>query len=243
MKRSGKLKININEAELALQECLKRFHGKQEKTYLYNLLRMLVLNNSIPIELLNSIPIHADEAKKTRFDQVYDAVSDLAFPSYREEILEKLLGSGTSITDKTKIWRAVFPPKFKLAHVLIRAESYQEAFALACDYACRASVRMFGRIPHDLTIRIMFVTEKALRRKLKLRWANRVNKRRQYQLIGRTFTNKEISGARIVALGNPNNDMYKIARYLEVKDLGKILKSNGLCRVSAIETEVFNKEI
>lgn len=234
--------MDQRKAVAAVEKCMKRFRGSKEKQYLASLLYSMVMNNSIPAELLDTLPASPAQIGKTRFDQLYDAATDLSFPGYRQETLERLLGPGASISDRTKVWRVILPPRFKLAHVLIRADSYQEAFALACDYACRASLRVHGRIPADLTIRVMFMTEKAIRRKLDMRWANRVNKRRQLQLVGRVFSPKEINGARIAALGPPTDARFQLAKYIEAKDLGKIAKAAGKARVSSVESEVFNVE-
>jgi hypothetical protein len=240
--RGGRVKIDMQKVEQAVHKCIKRFRGANEKRYMAALLYAMLTNNTIPIDLLDTIPTSSDEVGKTRFDQLYDAAMSIAFPSYRLETLERLLGPDAEISENTKIWRVILPQKFKLAHVLIRADSYQEAFALACDYACRASLRVYGKIPHDLTVRVMFMTEKAIRRKLDLRWANRVNKRRQLQLIGRVYSPKEIGGARVAAIGPPSSPAFQLARYIEAKDLGKILRSKNLVRVSSVESEVFIEE-
>jgi len=240
--KGGVVKIDEEKVDQAIEKCLKRFRGASEKQYMASLLKLLLMRNAIPLELLESVPASSKDTGKTRFDQLYDAAISLAFPSYRHETLERLLGPQASITEQTKIWRVVLPPRFKLAHVLIRANSYQEAFALACDYACRASLRVHGKIPTDLTVRVMFVTEKAIRRRLDMRWANRVNKRRQLQLVGRMYSPKEIQGARLAAFGYPSNSNFRLARYVEVKDLGKIRKAKGLVRVSSVESEVFEHE-
>jgi hypothetical protein len=242
-KRKGGV-IRVDEAKIfaAVTKCVKRFRGEKEKQYLASLLRSMLLNNAIPIELLDSVPVSPIETGKTRFEQLFDAAMNVAFPSYRPETLKRLLGPRASMTEQTKIWRVILPPRFKLAHVLIRADSFQEAFALACDYACRATLRVFGKIPADLTVRVMLVTEKAIRRRLDMRWANRVNKRRQLQLVGRVYSPKEVQGARLAALGYPSNPHFRLARYVEKKDLGRILKSKGLARVSSVESEVFEHE-
>ena len=241
-KQGGTVRIDRERIAETVEKCIKRFRGANEKQYLASLLYSMLLNNSIPMELLETVPSDSAKTSKTRFDQLYDAAMSIAFPGYRRETLERLLGPMSEITENTKIWRVILPPRFKLAHVLIRADSYQEAFALACDYACRASIRVHGKIPADLTVRVMFMTEKAIRRKLDMRWANRVNKRRQLQLIGRTYSSKEIQGARIAALGPPSSPAYRLAKYVEAKDLGKILREKELARVSYVESEVFNAD-
>ena len=240
--KGGTVRIDMEKISLAVEKCVRRFRGLKEKQYLSSLLRLMLVNNTIPIELLDSVPAPPSEVGKTRFEQLYDAAMSIAFPSYREETLEKLLGPKAGVTEETKIWRVILPPRFKMAHVLIRADSYQEAFALACDYVCRVSLRVNGKIPSDMTIRVMFVTEKAIRRRLEMRWANRVNKRRQLQLVGRVYSPKEVQGARLAAFGYPSHPNFRIARYLEMKDLGKIARTKNLIRISSVESEVFEDE-
>jgi len=241
-RKGGTVRVDPQKAAAAVDKCVKRFRGVKEKQYLASLLYAMVMNNAIPMGILDSVPASPSETGKTRFEQLYDAAMSVAFPGYRPETLERLLGPGAAISEHTKVWRVIVPPRFKLAHVLIRADSFQEAFALACDYACRASLRVHGRIPADLTVRVMFVTEKAIRRRLDMRWANRVNKRRQLQLVGRVYSPKETHGARIAALGPPTDPRFRLAKYVETKDLGKIMKALGLARVSSVESEVFDAE-
>lgn len=239
----GTVEIDANEVEAAIEKCTEKFFGS-EKKYLSHLLRMMLMSNTIPIDLLEYVPVQSPDVGKTCFDQLYDAAMEIAFPDYSPETIQRLLGpNADKSTSKTKIWRVVLPPKFKLAHVLIRADSYQEAFALACDYVCRVSVRVYGRIPADLTIRVMLMTEKAMRRRLDIRWANRSIKRRQLQLVGRIYTPKEVQGARLVALGHPEDPNFKVVRYIEKIELSKIAKAKNLSRVSSVESEVFYKNI
>lgn len=206
------------------------------------LLEDLVSHNTLPLELLRRLPVPPEKAGKTRFDQLYDAAMFLAFPGYRKETLEKLLGPDAKVKSKTKIWRAIFPAKFRLSHVLLRAPTFQQAFALGCDYACRMSLRLYREVPSDLTVRIQFVSEKAVRRMLKMRWANRVKRRKQLQLIGRVYTPKEIMGARLIALGDPKTPEHSIFKYAEARDLRKILSLQERVRVSSVETETFRPD-
>ncbi|KKL91767.1 hypothetical protein LCGC14_1891410 [marine sediment metagenome] len=225
-----------------LDEAAKRISSPKERRYVRALLEELLGNNTLPEELLQRIPISPETAGKTRFDQLYDAAMFLAFPGYREETLEKLLGPNVKVKIETKIWRAIFPAKFRLSHVLLRAPTFQQAFALGCDYACRMSLRLYRKIPSDLTVRIQFVSEKAVRRMLKLRWANRVKRRKQLQLVGRAYTPKEFMGARLVALGDPRTPEHSIFKYAEARDLRKILNLREKVRVSSVETETFRPD-
>jgi hypothetical protein len=200
----------------------------------------MVFQGVVPLDLLKTVPLPAQEAGKTRFDQLYAAAMALVFPDYREETLRRFLGPEEPV-GQDKVWRICFPEKFKIAHVFMRAGSFPQAFALGCDYACRISMRAFGRIPADLTIRVMFVSERALRRFLDMRWAAKTHIRMQLKLVGREFTPRMIQGARLAALGHPDSPMHSIAKYAEMKDLDRVRRSHGLVRRSAVESEVFKR--
>lgn len=224
----------------AVEACLKRACSGKEAPQWRELLQDLVRNNAIPLELLASLPVPASEAPRTRFDQVYAACMHLAFPGYRKATLRALLGPWEG-TKGVKVWRVVFPESFGMAHVLLRAPTFQDAFARACDYACRASLRLWRKIPADLTVRVMFMGEKALRRHLGLRWANRVHKRKELQLVGREFTPRQVNGARIAALGSHDDPGYAIMKYSEFKDLDK-LRHAGKVRKSEVESESLKRK-
>ncbi len=223
-----------------IDNCLKRLRCGKDAEYFRSLLEAMVYQGAIPVDLLQTVPVSAQEGGKTRFDQLYDASMALAFPGYRKDTLRAFLGPMPSYGED-KVWRICLPDRFRMAHVLMRAATFQQAFALGCDYACRASMRVFGRIPEDLTIRVMFVSERALRRMMDMRWASKTHKRLQLKLIGREFTPRMVNGARLAALGHPNGPMHSIARYAEQKDLEKVRKSHGLVRRSAVESESFKK--
>lgn len=226
-----------------ITDCLKRLRCGKDAPYFRSLLEAMVYQGVIPEDLLKGMPLPAQEAGKTRFDQLYEAAMNLMFPGYREETLQRFLGpeADNASPNKEKIWRVCFPSKFNITHVYMRAESYQQAFALGCDYACRISLRIFGSIPVDLTIRVMFVSERAIRRMLNMRWAVKTHKRMQLKMVGREFTPKMLYGARLAALGHPNSPMHSIARYAEMKDLEKIRRSKGRVRISSVESETFRK--
>jgi hypothetical protein len=224
-----------------INDCLKKLRCGKDAPYFRSLLEAMIYQGAIPLDLIKTMPLPAQEAGKTRFDQLYAAAMALVFPSYREETLERFLGDVEPVIED-KIWRICFPEKFQISHVFMRAETFQQAFALGCDYACRISLRAFGLVPADLTIRVMFVSERALRRMLDLRWAVKTHKRMQLKLIGREFTPKMIQGARLAALGHPNSPMYSIAKYAEIKDLEKIRRVKGKIRKSLVESESFKKK-
>lgn len=232
----------INIIKTKIQEYVRRVFSKKEREYFESYFEDLVRNNTLPLEILEFIPAPVEQTAKTRFDQLYDAVMELAFPGYREETLKKLLGPDAEIAPKVKIWRIMFPKKFNLSHVLIRANSFQQAFALGCDYACRMSLKVHKCIPHDLTIRVQFVSEKSVRRMLDMRWANRVKRRKQLQLVGRKYSYKEILGARNAAIGDPSQPEYSIFKYAESRDIRKVLSYHDSHKISSVETETFRPE-
>lgn len=225
-----------------LDRYVRRVSSLKEREYVRAMLSELVKNHAIPLEILEYIPVPPEEAGKTRFDQLYDAAMFLVFPGYKQETLKKLLGPTFADRKNTKIWRAMFPTKFGLSHVLFRASTFQEAFALACDYACRMSVRLYRKIPVDLTVRVQFVSERAVRRVLDIRWANRMSRRKKLKLVGRTYTPKEVYGSRLAALGRPSDEDYAVAKYVEARDLRKILRERDTVRVSSVENESFLRE-
>lgn len=205
---------------------------KKESETIKKFITELIKNKVIPIELLDVAPDKPQNIGKTKFDQIYDAAKQVAFPGYANNTISYLLGQDV----ETKIWRAVFPQKFKISNVLIRADNFQHAFALACDYACRYFLRAHKKYPNDLQIRVMFVSERALRRYLKVKHANRVNKRKKLNLEGRTFTHREITGARLAALGDPDQPEYSIFKYMEKQDLRNLTRIK-IERTSRIESE------
>jgi hypothetical protein len=236
---TGERKELTPKIEEAVRRCAKRIAGAKDGQYFTELLTSLVLNHAIPVELLEHVPAPAGEVGKTRFDQLFDASMALVFPGYRRETLERLLGPTEERVGK--IWRVLLPDRFQIAHVLIRARTFQEAFALGCDYACRASLRAFGKIPTDLTVRVSFMSERAIRRLLDIRWANRSSKRVQLKLIGREITDRQMNGARLIALGHPRSPKYSVVKYTERKDLDRVRKKKGLSRISSVEHESYER--
>ena len=242
--KKDEIKINkLTEKDTdIIERCLLRMCGKKDESYYREMLTKLVENQSIDISLLEEIPRHPDIVGKTKFDQLYDAALSLAFPGYKEKTLRKLVGD--VYDPDLKIWRVILPPKFGITAVLIRASSYQDAFALGCDYACRVSLRLFQKIPLDLTIRVMFVSERSVKRKLTLRKTNRDVKRNKYKLIGRVHSPKELSGVRIFALGHLRNDPRRnLANYVEEKDLTRIKELSKSYRISGVEAEIYDSDM
>ena len=227
------------EAAEAVEKCVGRVAARKDAPYFRYFLTELVANHAIPAAILDQVPVPAAEAGKTRFDQLYDAAMSLVFPGYRRETLERLLGPLEGRGGK--VWRILLPDRFRMVHVLIRARTFQEAFSLGCDYACRASLRIFGKIPTDLTIRVVFMSERAIRRMLDVRWANKSNKRKELKLVGREFTERQLNGARLVALGHPKDARHSVVKYTEKKDLDRVRTSAGKTRTSAVEHESYRR--
>lgn len=240
-RKSRRKPLDRDEVERHISDCLKRLRCGKDAPYFRSLLEAMVYQGVVPLNLLKSVPVPAQEAGRTRFDQLYGAAMALVFPDYREETLRRFLGPEAPV-EEDKIWRVCFPDKFGLTHVFMRAGTFQQAFALGCDYACRMSMRAFGTIPSDLTIRVMFVSERSLRRMLDMRWASKTHKRLQLKLVGREFTPRMLRGARLAALGHRDSPMHSIARYAEMKDLEKVRKSKGHVRTSPVESESFRKK-
>lgn len=224
---------NAIEILKAVDKCLYRISSAADRNYFRGLLIQLIQNNAIPIELLDFMPLPADMVGKTRFDQLFDAAQYLAFPGYRRETLKTAFKEEYS--KETRIWRVILPEGFGIPSVLLRAVSMQEAYALACDYALRLSLRVFHIIPNDLNIRVMFVSERSLKRITKQRWQNRGNKD-EFKMEGRVYSRTKLESTRIAAL-NKRSPEYSVMRYAESEDLKAIKESSGRERISLVESE------
>ncbi len=240
MRRERRL---LKEAESAerkkefVDACVKRMGRPTDREAFREMLTALIENNAIPASLLTTVPQRSTKAGKTRFDQVYDACMFLAFPEYWPTTKDRAFGPDAPMA--MRFWRALFPKEFGLSHVVLRACSFQEAFALACDYACRLSLRLHNRIPDDLSIRIQFVSESTASRMLDIRHAVRDRTRIASNLKGRKYSAKDIIGARLVAIGRKDGDNYSIFKYAEDKDLKRIAELRAEVRVSAVDVETF----
>jgi hypothetical protein len=241
-KRKTGVQGGDEELEEALLRCVARMGKREKDTYILGMLRDLVRNNSVPLKLLESVPADAKAAGKTRFDQVYDAAMVLAFPVYDPKVREALTGDAKC--ESVRAWRVTLPKEYGVTNVTVRAGSFQEAFAMACDYACRVSLRVHRRIPDDLTVRVKLVSNQTLKRFFDIRSKNKMMKRagRGGRGTGRTFTMKQVMGARLAALGHPKGSReLSVAKYVELKDLAKVRKA-GKAKVSSIVTEHFMEE-
>jgi len=216
---------------------LDRFACETDKEYFRDLLVKIVEQNAAPMELFAELPLPTQESGKTRFDQIYEAMQYISFPPYSKAIITALLGE--NINPHIKVWRVSLPEKFKVANCLIRAETYQDAFALACDYACRIHLRLFKSIPKDLTIRVAHMSSVAIAKYLGIRKKIRNQKSRVYASgVARQFTPKQVLGARTAALGHSFNDPRRsIAIYADRQDMHKARRYQGMIRMISVELE------
>lgn len=231
--------LNDEEINHYISLAIKRMKIKKDVSYYEELLYILIKSKAIPIELLSEIPQDASSSGKSRFDQIYDAVLEIHFPEYSNRLLSEF--QSEPLNTKLKIWRAMFPRQYKISSIFLRAESFQEAFALSCDYLCRLSLRLFKQIPRDMTIRVAYVSESALKAHYKIKQA--VNKKRRSVRNTRTrgFTNKQMNGARTAGLGvKPGEKDFSIIKYGEYRD-NYLLKRAGVHKQSVVEHEFWRK--
>lgn len=215
------------------------FMGSRYKEYYEPLLTEMVRNYTIPASLLSDVPKQPGDIGKTRFDQLYDASMELAFPGYSKQVIDELFGDGNA-NPFIRIWRVIIPQEYGIANVLIRAETYQDAFALACDYVCRTHLRIHGKIPSDISIRVMFMSDGSMRRFLSFRVANKMNGRKKYNLIGRELSLKQMYGARMFALGHlRNNPRRSLAKYVENKEMTRLKNT----KTSGVESETLTEKV
>ncbi len=229
--------VTSEERAALIEKCVRRVTRSRDRDLFRQVLTDLVANNAIPADLLKDLPLRAQEAGKTRFDQVYEACMFLAFPPYRASLMDKMFGPDPP--EKLRLWRVILPREFELSHVVVRAQSFQEAFALACDYACRTTLWEKRRIPEDLTIRVHYMSDRSVSQLVGVRQAVRAASRKTGSLPGRKYSPKDIMGARLVAIGRKSSGSYEIFKYAEARDIKRVLETPGLVRTSAVEVETF----
>ncbi len=220
-----------------IEMALDRFTTEKDREYFRALLTDIITKNQAPLELLNEVPDDARRIGKTRFDQIYDALINIAFPPYSTSVLKLLLG--TAENKEVRVWRVSLPERYKVGNTLIRAYSYQDAYALACDYACRIHLRLFHEIPKDLTIRVQYMSNTALAKFLRARHLIRNHKSQVYRSgLSREFTPTQVLGARTAALGHSHQDpQRKLAIYIDNKDMMKARLYQGMLRMVNVELE------
>lgn len=234
-KKKKKLPRAKSPTEL-VEECVRKIASPKEREAFRDFVQSLLDKNALPADLLDVFQ-RAPAVGKARFDQFYDACMFLAFPEYRPMVKERAFGPTAS--QDLRFWRALFPKALGLSHVVLRATSYQEAFAFACDYACRLSLREHKRIPTDMTIRVIFMSDKSASRMLDIRHAVRDATRKASNLKGRKYSSKDIMGARIVAIGRKEGKNFSIFKYAERGDLKRIMSQRAEMRTSAVDIETF----
>ncbi len=236
-KRIAKAMASAEARKAMVEECVQRIGRPSDRDAFREVLMALVENNAIPAALLTTVPQRAVKAGKTRFEQLYDACMFLAFPEYRPIIVDRAFGPAAP--KEMRLWRAMFPKEFGLSHVVLRATSFQEAFGLASDYACRLSLSQRRCIPVDLTIRVQFMSDQRVGRMLDIRRAVKDRTRIASNLRGRKYSPKDVQGARLVAIGRKDGKNYSIFKYAERKDMDVILVERSEMRVSAVDVETF----
>lgn len=214
-----------------------------DRSYWQEFFFELLKNKVLPVSFFKEFPESVTEIGKSLFDQVYDACVKSMIPDYSEDVVESVVGLGAVVNSSDiKIFRAIYPENFGLNGILIRARSFQEAFAFACDYGCRFHLREFRKFPTDLNIRVSYVNEKFMRRLLDVRHMNRNKKSRTFNLTSKaTWTEKQRCGVRNAASYHPASEYYSVVRYAEDKSNVE-LKKAGLFKSSCIEQESFGKE-
>jgi len=220
-----------------VEECVQRICRPDEREAFLEFLTALVENNAIPASLLTTVPRRASKAGATRFDQIYDVCMFLAFPDYAPKVHDTAFGPDAP--EDMKLWRVILPREYGLSHVIVRSQSFQQAFSLACDYACRLSLRERRRIPGDLTIRVQFMDNVVTSRMLDIRQAVKYRQRVLSGTKGREFSAKDIAGARLVAIGRREGKNYSIFKYMDNMDLRNLEEGLGRRRLSAVDKETF----
>lgn len=171
------------------------------------------------------------DSMMTRIDQIYEISHLIEFPLYSDDTLSSIFGD--KYNNNVRIWRIILPKDLKYMNVLIRAASFQEAFAYANDYACRTSLNMHGKIFPDMTIRVKYVKENEIRKILQIRKSNSGKIRKT--------TPRQVFGKRICAIGSILDSNYSIMKYIEYKDLKVLRDVFGKARINCIETEIHRR--
>jgi hypothetical protein len=231
--------LSALEIETIIENRLKSLGSKTDKEYFKKFMNELVANKCLPPQLLNDIPVKSDISGKTRFDQLYDATMLLSYPEYSESVQTHL---SEPPDPDMKVWKAMFDRKYKVSSVLLKARSYQEAFGLAIDYLCRISLRLYQVAPLDATVRVAYCSEKFLRRYFAIRISSKQNRRALHNTKAKSFTPRQVNGARMAALGFPPSDGRRsIVKYSEYKDMLRMQKK-GVNKTSAVLGESFKRE-
>jgi hypothetical protein len=222
-----------------IDQVLHRLSDVSDKDIWFDHLYKMIIKYKLPVEKLDEVPDTAIEIGKSRFDQIYDMCSYLAFPPYKEKTVMGFMGpdvEGEALN--TKIWRCYFNEELEIQSVLIRATSFQEAFAKASDYGARVYLKLNKIVPRDMTIRVVYVTNTEVVTINNIRRMNRNKTRKLKGLKEAEKIDRHENGIVVAALSHQNNPEYSIYKYIEKKDL-KDLALRGIRRISFVEAETY----
>ncbi len=225
-------KLSREEILGIIERASGRVTGLKDRKTLQKKLFQLIQNGALPAKSLENLPIPSEISGKTRIDQIYAICMSWAFPAYREKTLEVLNPEGSD--PEIRLWKILLPKRFKVSNIVIKAKTYQEAFALGCDYACRSSIFMAGKIPSDLTVRVKYVTDSEA---YSIGLLRKMNRKKFNSKNESPTRHRHISGVRICALGLKSNSEYSIFKYMENRDLKVILSKKGQFRTSVVDSE------
>jgi hypothetical protein len=202
--------------------CDRISYIRDKKTLEIVLLRMIE-SGSLPVRSLECLPIPSSISGKSRLDQIYEMCIAWKFPPYREGT-SMLISSDRSI----RFWKIIFPKRMKSPSILVKAKTYQEAFGMACDYSCRFSLFMTGKIPTDLTVRVKSVSDEEA---LKMGLLRKMNRKKS------SSGSRHMYGIRVCAIGPKSGSDYSLFKYMELQDLKSIRVKRGETRISSVDSE------
>lgn len=220
-----------------LDQVLFRMADVSDKQIWFDHIHTIIKKYKVPLEKLDLIPDTAIVVGKSRFDQLYDLCCYLSHIPYKEKTLHGFLGQDLKEEDRNiKLWRCFFNEELQIQNVIIRASSFQEAFARAADYGARVYFKLNKIIPRNMTVRVEYVRDLEVRALNLVRTANRVKTRNKKGLQSAESVERYENGLIIAALGHQSLSDYSIYKYVEKKDL-KDLALRGIRRISHVEAE------
>ncbi len=236
-KTLAKPKVVTEQDMSKINTFVKNIDGEKSQTYFAEFLKNLIATGTVPVEALEGLPARPSKVGKTRFDQLYDLAQLITFMNYSESTIKGLLGEGGDLN--TRLWRVVLPKEYGIASIYLRAPTYQDAFALACDYVMRVSLRLNQIIPQEMTIKVESVTDQEARGMIAFRNKDRKRHARILNFKMPEVTPRQLRGIRLAALGYAMNDPRRsIVRYIEEKEVKYVNRVPGIARISAVDSEV-----
>lgn len=181
----------------------------------------VIKENEIKEDLIKKIDLNQTINKKTKFDLLFDFCMENTFKNY----LPKTYSCMDENNPRTKLWKVIVPKGFKINHVYLRADSFQEAFGMGCDYICRSCLKQNNSIPKDLTIRVIYMDNKRALRVL-------LEKIKSSRLSIKQPTHKKEPKATLL-MKNYSIEIYKDLIYAEKRDL-KLLNKIGISKDSML---------